>query len=74
MSSNHHSRTENLSAVLCSSGSTIQHEAVGMHTLQTITALKKNPLDKCANNCSARPRHCKLPRLPLDEMHNTVTS
>ena len=24
--------TENLSAVLCSSGSTIQHQAVGMHT------------------------------------------
>ena len=42
MTSNHHCRTENLSAVLCSSGSTIQHQAVGMHPIQTIPTLKKS--------------------------------
>ena len=35
MMSNDHYRTENLSAVLCFSGSTIQHQAVGMHAIAT---------------------------------------
>ena len=42
--SNHHCGTENVSAVLCSSGSTVQHQAVGMRAIQTITELRKNPL------------------------------
>ena len=34
-----------LSAVLCSSGSTIQHQAVGIRAIQIIIALKKIPID-----------------------------
>ena len=41
MMSNDHYRTENLSAVFCFSGSTIQHQAVGMSAIQKIAALKK---------------------------------
>ena len=33
MTSNHHCRTENISSVPCSSGSTIQHQDVGMHAI-----------------------------------------
>ena len=36
---NDHYRTENLIAVLYFSGSTIQHEVVGMRPIQTIVAL-----------------------------------
>ena len=35
MMPNHNLRTENLSAVLCSSGSTIQHPAVGMRAIKS---------------------------------------
>ena len=33
MTSNHHCRRENISSVLCSSGSTIQHQDVGMRAI-----------------------------------------
>ena len=49
----------------------IQHLAVGMHTIYT------NSKEPCLTNAHRTTlpghQHYKLPRLPLDELHNTVT-